>query len=223
MAFPALNPIPETADRFRELARQVLDPLTKAHAERGQERGDFELNPELERDGQAEAGLPPTETPAAVLVAAVPREEIMLLFTQRADHLPAHAGQISFPGGKTDKCDCGPIATALREAHEEIGLAPSLVEPLGLLDSYRTGTGFRITPVVALVEPGFELSLNPHEVADAFEVPLRFLMDATNHRLHVRTVRGRERCFYAMPYEERFIWGATAGILRNMHERFCLS
>lgn len=167
--------------------------------------------------------MPPRETPAAVLIAAVPRDEIMLLFTQRTDHLPAHAGQIAFPGGKTEKSDLSPLATALREAQEEIGMDPALVEPLGLLDSYRTGTGFRITPVVALVDPGFRLTLNRDEVADAFEVPLRFLMDAGNHHLHVRTIAGRERRFYAMPYEERFIWGATAGILRNMHERFCLS
>jgi 8-oxo-dGTP pyrophosphatase MutT (NUDIX family) len=212
-----------TADGFRDLARRVLDPLAGGGAAGKRSPSDFDLNPLAPEDAQAEAGMPPEETPAAVLIAAVPRDEIMLLFTLRTDHLPKHAGQIAFPGGKTEKSDQGPLATALREAHEEIGLDPALVEPLGFLDSYRTGTGFRITPVVALVEPRFELTLNRGEVADAFEVPLRFLMDTGNHQLHVRTIAGRERRFYAMPYEERFIWGATAGILRNMHERFFIA
>jgi 8-oxo-dGTP pyrophosphatase MutT (NUDIX family) len=210
-----------TADGFRDLARRSLDPLAGAAGTRTP--SDFDLNPEFERDLQAEAGMPPSETPAAVLIAAVPRQEITLLFTQRTEHLPAHPGQIAFPGGKVEASDADALAAALREAHEEIGLDPALVEPLGLLDNYRTGTGFRITPVVALVDPGFALELNRDEVADAFEVPLRFLMDRGNHQVHVRTIAGRERRFYAMPYEERFIWGATAGILRNMHERFCLS
>lgn len=215
---------PLTADGFRDLARRVLDPLGGGGAAGKRSPSDFDLNPHLTLDdAQAEAGMPPTETPAAVLIAAIPRDEIMLLFTQRTDHLPKHPGQIAFPGGKMEKSDTGPLATALREAHEEIGLDPALVEPLGFLDSYRTGTGFRITPVVALVEPPLALTLNHGEVADAFEVPWRFLMDTGNHHLHVRTIAGRERRFYAMPYEERFIWGATAGILRNMHERFCIA
>ncbi len=221
MTCTSLNSIPLTADGFRDLARRSLDPLAGAAGTRTP--SDFDLNPEFERDLQAEAGMPPSETPAAVLIAAVPRQEITLLFTQRTEHLPAHPGQIAFPGGKVEASDADALAAALREAHEEIGLDPALVEPLGLLDNYRTGTGFRITPVVALVDPGFALELNRDEVADAFEVPLRFLMDRGNHQVHVRTIAGRERRFYAMPYEERFIWGATAGILRNMHERFCLS
>ncbi len=154
-----------------------------------------------------------------MLVPVIARGDVTLLFTQRTDHLPAHAGQIAFPGGKMDDGDDGPVATALREAHEEIGLDPALVEPLGLLDPYRTGTGYLITPVVALIEPGFRLSLNRNEVVDAFEVPLAFLMDARNHQTHGRVIGGRERRFHAMPYGERFIWGATAGILKNMHER----
>ena len=224
MTSRSLNSPPLTADGFRDLARRVLDPLASGGAAGTRSPSDFDLNPELAPDDpQAEAGMPPQETAAAVLIAAVPRDEIMLVLTQRTDHLPKHAGQIAFPGGKTEKSDPGPLATALREAQEEIGLDPALVEPLGFLDSYRTGTGFRITPVVALVEPHFELTLNRGEVADAFEVPWRFLMDTGNHQLHVRTIAGHERRFYAMPYEERFIWGATAGILRNMQERFCLS
>jgi 8-oxo-dGTP pyrophosphatase MutT (NUDIX family) len=223
MTSRSLNSPPLTADGFRDLARRVLDPLANGAPAGTRNPSDFDLNPDLAFDAQAEAGMPPQETAAAVLIAAVPRDEIMLLLTQRTDHLPKHAGQIAFPGGKTEKSDSGPLATAMREAHEEIGLDPALVEPLGFLDSYRTGTGFRITPVVALVEPHFELTLNRGEVADAFEVPWRFLMDTGNHQLHVRTIAGRERRFYAMPYEKRFIWGATAGILRNMQERFCLS
>ena len=115
--------------------------------------------------------------------------------------------------------DRDPIATALREAQEEIGLDPSFVEPLGYLDAYRTGTGFRIFPVVSLVREGFTLKLDAREVADAFEVPLAFLMDEDNHRTEARSWRGTERRFYAMPFEQRYIWGATAGIMKNMHKR----
>jgi 8-oxo-dGTP pyrophosphatase MutT (NUDIX family) len=176
---------------------------------------DFDLNPEA----VAELGGAVGQKPAAVLVPVVARPKLTLLLTQRTDHLPAHAGQISFPGGKMEAGDDGPVETALREAEEEIGLARALVEPLGFLDSYRTGTGYRIAPVVALVDPDFSLSLNREEVADAFEVPLAFLMDPVNHKTHTRTLAGRERLYYAMPYGERYIWGATAGILKNMHER----
>ena len=141
------------------------------------------------------------------------------MLTQRTDSLSSHAGQIAFPGGKIEEADRDPIAAALREAQEEIGLDPGFVEPLGYLDAYRTGTGYRIFPVVALVRPGFELRLDAREVADAFEVPLSFLMDARNHQTHDRTLRGVTRRFYAMPFEERYIWGATAGIMKNMHQR----
>ena len=142
-----------------------------------------------------------------------------MLLTQRTDGLAHHPGQIAFPGGKMEPNDPSPLATALREANEEIGLDPSLVEPLGYLDTYRTGTGYLVFPVVALVRNGFELRLDPREVADAFEVPLAFLMDTRNHAMHTRTWRGGERRFYAMPFEQRYIWGATAGILKNMHQR----
>jgi len=152
-------------------------------------------------------------------VPIVGHAELTVLLTQRTDHLPSHAGQISFPGGKMEKGDSDPVATALREAQEEIGLDPRFVEPLGFLDAYRTGTGYRIVPVVALVHEGFELALDGNEVADAFEVPLAFLMDAQNHATHVRNWRGVQRRFYAMPFEQRYIWGATAGIMKNMHQR----
>lgn len=176
---------------------------------------DFDLNP----DARAEWGGDEPARPAAVLVPVVRRNELMILLTQRTPHLAAHAGQISFPGGKIDEADAGPVATALREAEEEIGLPRAHVEPIGFLDHYRTGTGYRITPVVAMVEPGFALRLNHGEVSEAFEVPLAFLMDPKNHLLHARMIKGRERTFYAMPFEDRYIWGATAGILKNMHAR----
>jgi len=176
---------------------------------------DFDLNPELA--GDLNLAGPPRD--AAVLVPVVKRSELTVLLTQRTDHLPSHAGQISFPGGKVEPGDPGPAATALREAEEEIGLRRNLVEPLGFLDSYRTGTGFRIVPLVGLVDPGFELKPDPREVAAVFEVPLTFLLDPANHQLHSRIWKNRERHFYAMPYNDRFIWGATAGMIRNMYER----
>ena len=176
---------------------------------------DFDLNPDL----VADLGVmdPPRE--AAVLVPIVAREELTVLFTVRTAHLSSHAGQISFPGGKIDETDASVLDTALREAEEEIGLDRAHVEPLGYLDKYRTGTGYCVVPVVALVKPEFTLSLNADEVADAFEVPLSFLMNTDNHQRHSRPWRGRERHFYAMPFGERFIWGATAGMIKNMHER----
>jgi 8-oxo-dGTP pyrophosphatase MutT (NUDIX family) len=176
---------------------------------------DFDLNP----DAVAWLKDHPAPRPAAVLVPIVARAPLTVLLTQRTESLPSHAGQIAFPGGKIEERDRDPIAAALREAQEEIGLGPRFVEPLGYLDPYRTGTGYRIFPVVALVRPGFSLTLDAREVADAFEVPLSFLMDERNHQMHVRSMRGVERRFYAMPFEERYIWGATAGIMRNMHQR----
>jgi 8-oxo-dGTP pyrophosphatase MutT (NUDIX family) len=156
---------------------------------------------------------------AAVLVPIVPRRELTVLFTQRTETLSKHAGQISFPGGRVDPEDASPVETALREAEEEVGLARAHVEPIGFLDGYRTGTGYYVTPVVALVRPAFTLSLQANEVAEAFEVPLSFLMDEANHQKHARVWRGRSRSYWAMPYGERYIWGATAGMLKNLHFR----
>jgi 8-oxo-dGTP pyrophosphatase MutT (NUDIX family) len=212
--------------RFRALAGRVLhkeppgapgsySESTDADFRAAGGPSDFDLNPEL----LPELARHPAPRAAAVLVPIVARPNLTVLFTQRTDHLPSHAGQISFPGGKMEDGDSDPLATALREAREEIGLSPSFVEPLGFLDPYRTGTGFRIAPVVAIVQPGFTLTLDPNEVADAFEVPLGFLMDASNHKTHVRTWRGSERRYYAMPFEQRYIWGATAGIMKNLYER----
>jgi 8-oxo-dGTP pyrophosphatase MutT (NUDIX family) len=161
--------------------------------------------------------------PAAVLIPVVDHPKPTVLLTQRAAHLNEHAGQISFPGGKIDATDASPLQAALREAEEEIGLSREFVDPIGYLDVYGTGFGFRILPTVARVRPGFKLRINHSEVDDAFEVPLAFLMDPANHQVHSKDFRGMERSYYAMPFAERYIWGATAGILRVLYERICLS
>jgi len=160
--------------------------------------------------------------PAAVLIPVVDHPQPTVLLTQRSAHLNDHAGQISFPGGKIDATDASPLDTALREAEEEVGLSRQFVDPIGYLDLYGTSFGFRILPTVARVRPGFELRINKSEVDDAFEVPLAFLMDPANHQVHSREFRGMERSYYAMPFAERYIWGATAGILRVLYERIYL-
>ena len=160
--------------------------------------------------------------PAAVLIPVVDHPQPTVLLTQRSAHLNDHAGQISFPGGKIDPTDASPLDAALREAGEEIGLGREFIDPIGYLDLYATGFGFRILPTLARVKPGFKLRINEAEVDDAFEVPLAFLMNPANHQLHSKEFRGIERSYYAMPYEERYIWGATAGILRVLYERIYL-
>jgi 8-oxo-dGTP pyrophosphatase MutT (NUDIX family) len=195
----------------REPSEAIFDPRTG----RAWGRGDWDLNPELLADF---AAMPPAR-PAAVLIGVVPREELTVLLTQRTHTLPTQAGQIAFRGGKLEAHDNGPVEAALRESLEEIGLESRYVEPLGFLDGYRTGTGFSVAPVVAVVQPGFVLTPDPREVAEVFEVPLSFLMDEANHHRHTREWRGRDRHYYAMPYGERYIWGATAGMLKNMHQR----
>jgi 8-oxo-dGTP pyrophosphatase MutT (NUDIX family) len=157
--------------------------------------------------------------PAAVLVPVVLREEPTLLFTERAAHLRQHSGQIAFPGGRVDPTDASVAAAAYREAEEEIGLAGRYITPLGYLDAYLSGTNYLVMPLVAQVAPSYSLSLNPHEVADVFEVPLGFLMNPAHHELHSREWQGRLRRYYAIPYEGRYIWGVTAGIVRNLYER----
>ena len=160
--------------------------------------------------------------PAAVLIAVVDHPEPTVLLTQRTEHLSSHAGQIAFPGGKIDATDASPMDAALREADEEVGLKREFIEPIGYLDVYGTAFGFRILPTVARVKPGFELAINEYEVVDAFEVPLAFLMNPENHQIHTKEFRGIDRSYYAMPFAERYIWGATAGILRVLYERIYL-
>ena len=160
--------------------------------------------------------------PAAVLIPIVDHPEPTVLLTQRSPNLADHAGQIAFPGGKIDATDASPRDAALREAEEEVGLDRGFVDSLGYLGVYGTSFGFRILPTVARVRPGFSLRINRAEVDDAFEVPLAFLMNPNNHQLHAREFRGVERTYYAMPFAERYIWGATAGILRVLYERIYL-
>jgi 8-oxo-dGTP pyrophosphatase MutT (NUDIX family) len=160
--------------------------------------------------------------PAAVLIPVVDHPEPTVLLTQRTEHLSSHAGQIAFPGGKIDATDASPMDAALREAEEEVGLKREFIEPIGYLDVYGTAFGFRILPTVARVKPGFKLTINEYEVGDAFEVPLAFLMNPENHQIHTKEFRGIDRSYYAMPFAERYIWGATAGILRVLYERIYL-
>jgi 8-oxo-dGTP pyrophosphatase MutT (NUDIX family) len=160
--------------------------------------------------------------PAGVLIAVVDHPEPTVLLTLRSPDLLDHAGQISFPGGKVDAGDANPRDTALREAFEEVGLDRGFVDPIGYLGLYGTSFGFRIVPTVARVKPGFKLSINPAEVVDAFEVPLAFLMNPANHQIHQKDFRGVLRSYYAMPFGDRYIWGATAGMLRMLYERICL-
>ena len=159
--------------------------------------------------------------PAAVLVPVVERDEPTILLTQRSPNLTSHAGQVAFPGGKIDPTDATPMDAAIREAHEEIGLEREFIEPIGYSELYGTHLGFRILPTVARVRSGFTLRINHAEVDDVFEVPLAFLMNPANHRLASRDFQNIKRHFYEMPYGDRYVWGATAGMLRILYERIC--
>lgn len=180
-------------------------------------------SPEIKHEPRFNDRLP---THASVLVALVERDELTVLLTQRTDHLNDHPGQVSFAGGRVEPFDIDAAATALREAHEEIGLEARFVDVLGAMPTYTTGTGFIVTPVVALIRPGFTVAADPFEVADVFEVPLSFLMDPANHRRHAVDLNGTPREFLSMPYDgidaqgqprRHFIWGATAAMLRNLY------
>lgn len=200
-------------DRARE--RLTLDvPAGLSDPNVTPARGDHDADPVM----RAIAAVRPIR-PAAVLVPIVDRPEPTVLLTQRTTELSSHAGQIAFPGGKIDPTDESPLAAALREAREEIGLEPRLVHPIGYLDLYLTTLGYRIVPTVARIEPDFKLALNAAEVHDTFEVPLCFLMQPINHQRHSREWNGMVRHFYAIPFADRYIWGVTAGILRNLHDR----
>ncbi len=214
VALPSGATVPINDFFIRARARLALDvPAALNDPAAAAARGDLDLDPSLwER-----AGVTATR-PAAVLVPVVDRPEPMVLLTLRTE-LPSHPGQIAFPGGKIDAGDASPASAALREAEEEIGLTRDLIEPIGYLDLYLTFSGFRILPTLARVRPDYRLVLNEREVADAFEVPLAFLMDTQNHALHSRDWKGVTRRYYAMPFGERYIWGVTAGILRNLYER----
>lgn len=157
---------------------------------------------------------------AAVLIAAINhRDGASLLLTQRTTKLRSHSGQVAFPGGKIDASDASAEDAALRETEEEIGLARERIELLGRLPDYATGSGYRITPILAQVEPGFTLDLNPDEVDCSFEVPLSFLMDPSNHAKESLIYENKRRYFYEMPYGKHRIWGITAGIIRILYER----
>lgn len=199
---------------LRDWIADHLDPLHDHAAEGGQRRSDFDLNPEQ---------WAPKDTPlkpAAVLIGLIERDHGMnVLLTRRSDSLRSHTGQVALPGGRQDPGE-RPVDTALREAHEEVGLEPRFVRPVGLSTPYQTGTGFLITPVVAFVSHGFTLTANPGEVADIFETPFGYLMDPTNYEEHERELpTGERRRFYATTHAEQYIWGATAGILRALRER----
>ena len=188
------------------------DENDKTSAAAAVRRGDHDLN---DHDMRPEPPL----IPAAVLVPLVERSDgFSVILTERAAELSNHAGQISFPGGRIEAEDVTPRDAALREAEEEIGLTADFVDVIGRLDIYEVRTGFEVFPIVGLVQTGFDLRLDPNEVADVFEVPLSFVLDPRNHQRQSRTFYGRLRHFYVLPFEDRYIWGATAGMLINLYE-----
>lgn len=213
VAAPLIIDSTPTVERLRAHLQPVptFDAIPREHGLAP--KGDFQLNPGLK------PFRPGPLMPAAVLVPVVAYEGgERVILTKRTAHLSNHAGQISFPGGRVDAEDPDVIATALRETEEEIGLDRGHISVLGALDAYVTGTGFAVVPVVGLVKPGFALRLAQHEVAEVFEVPFDFLMDSRNHQRHKGVFNGVERQWWAMPYQEYYIWGATAGMLRNLHD-----
>lgn len=203
-----------TRDERRAWITSRLDPIESYDPSLANPlRSDFDLNPGLKFDN------PHALRPAAVLVGLIEHEDgLTVLLTRRSDTLRSHTGQIAFPGGR---CDPGetPWTTALREANEEVGLDPACVTLAGLLHGYQTVTGFHVTPVVGFIDPRAKFTPSPEEVADVFETPFDFLMDPANHQRQYREAPGGRRHFYAMPWNDRFIWGATAGMLRSLYER----
>jgi len=207
--------IAETEFFVRVRQRLTLDvPNGLTDASVTPARGDHDADPVMRKIAEVRP-----IRPAAVLVPIIDHPEPTVLLTQRAQHLPDHAGQVSFPGGKIEKGDVNPCASALRETMEETGIDRTHIEPMGYLDLYMTTLGYRIVPVIARVKPGFQLQLNKAEVDVTFEVPLAFLMDQTNVQRHSREWQGMTRHYYAITFGERYIWGVTAGILRNLYDR----
>lgn len=199
------------AERLRGLLRQRLDPIDSG--DNAMLRGDGDLN-----------GLPSpsgrTLRQAAVMAPLILHDgPPRLLFTERASHLPRHPGQISFPGGSLDAGGETPAQAALREVEEEVGIGASHIDLIGRFEAYETGTGFHITPFVGILRPGFQVRPDPGEVAGVFEAPFDFLMDPVNHQRDSRVWQGEERHFYAMPWEDRYIWGVTAGLLKSLHDK----
>ena len=193
-----------------KLEQANLDLVTNTQTQLKQ--GDSQLNPDI--------NIPDPLKPAAVLIPIIETgSSLSVILTQRTEKMSAHPGQISFPGGKVEKNDTDATYTALRETKEEIGIDAQYINILGTLDEYQTSTGFLITPIVSYVKPGYVISTNPHEVSEVFEVPLNFLMSPDNHQKKSIMWQGKKRYFYTMPYENRYIWGATAGIIRNLYER----
>lgn len=207
----------------RWAASPLLDAIPSALLRHPPAIGEAIANLRGDHDGQPVPLPTPDERSlkaAAVLVPLVVRDEsVSVLLTQRAAHLNRHAGQIAFPGGRVDPDDASIVAAALREASEEIGLDARYVQPLGFLDPYLSSTGYRIVPVVARIQSDVPLTLNADEVVATFEVPLAFLMDPANHARHQREWQGAIRHYYAISFAERYIWGVTAGIIRNFYER----
>jgi len=199
--------VDEIVHRVRERSIRLASGLPVTPLPLG---SDFALN--------GVTAVPETWRPASVLVPLVDRASgVTVLLTQRTEDMPSHAGQVAFPGGRRQADDADAIATALRETEEEVGLTREFTDVIGAIDLYRTGTGYEITPVVGIVRPGFTIRADPREVADVFEVPLAHFLDEANHRIDSRMAQGRARRFYAMPYGERYIWGAPAGMLEHLH------
>ena len=196
-------------------ASDFRDRVRRLSAADGSVDGDHTLNPDM-KELLAQMKL----RDAAVLIPVVDYgDHTRMILTKRTEKLRSHSGQISFPGGRIDATDPTPEFAAMREAEEEIGLTPDYVDVVGRMPDYVSGSGFRIAPILAVVRPGFSLKINEDEVDDAFEVPLGFLMDPANHNRESRIWQNRERYFYTMPFGERYIWGITAGIIRNVYER----
>lgn len=195
-----------------ELRERTSQRLNYTH---GEQIGDFTQNPDLRKWVMSKA-----VKDAAILMPLVERQgEVSLLLTKRADKLKSHSGQIAFPGGKIDADDAGPEAAALREAHEEVGLATDQVEILGRLPDYYTGSGYKIAPIIGIMNAEAVVEANPDEVDYIFEVPLSFLMNPDNHIRGSRIFEGKERHFFEMPFRDHYIWGITAGMIRVLYDR----